>query len=102
MILVAPSGAAFDRATEILSELNYIEAAPIFVRDLKPAEPAVHLPLAADVSEELTPVLASIRLSQIGLHLMRLNGRRSYNFPRRGCGTGALHTIRRVSIGEPA
>ena len=83
VILVAPSGAAFDRATEILSELNYIDAAPIFVGDLKPTEPAVHLPLAADLSEELTPVLASISLSQVGLHLMRLNGRRSYNFPTR-------------------
>jgi hypothetical protein len=101
VILVAPSGAAFDTATEILSELNYIEAAPIFVGDLKPTEPAVHLPLAAGLSEELTPVLASIPLSQIGLHLMRLNGRRSYNFPDEAAARERYDTIHRVSIGEP-
>ena len=33
VVLIAPSGAAADRAAEILSELNYIEAAPIFVSD---------------------------------------------------------------------
>ncbi len=102
VILVAPGGAAFDRATEILSELNYIGAAPIFVSDRTPPGPAMHLPLAVGVSEELTPALASIPLSQIGLHLMRLNDRRSYNFPDEEAAREHYDTIHRVTIGEPA
>ncbi len=102
VVLIAPSGAAADRAEEILSELNYIEAAPIFVSDQAPPGPATHIPLAAGVGEELTPVLASIPLSQIGLHLMRLNGMRSYNFPDDAAAREHYDTIHRATIGEPA
>jgi len=77
-------------------------AAPIFVGDLKPTEPAVHLPLAVGLSEELTPVLASIPLSQIGLYLTRLNGRRNYNIPDEAAAREYYDTIHRVPIGEPA
>ena len=81
VVLVAPRGAASDRAAEILSELNYVDAAAVWVSDLAPPGPALHLPVAAGVSEELSPVLASLPMSTLGLHLMRLNGKRSYNFP---------------------
>jgi hypothetical protein len=47
-------------------------------------------------------VLASIPLSHKGLHLMRLNGRRSYNFPDEAAAREHYDTIHRVSIGEPA
>jgi fructoselysine-6-P-deglycase FrlB-like protein len=102
VVLVAPSGASSDRAAEILAELNYIEALPVFVGDQAPPLPALLLPVAAGIGEELSPVLASIPLSQIGLHLMRLNGKRSYNFPDDEARREHYDTIHRVTIGDPA
>lgn len=102
VVLVAPSGASSDRAAEILSELNYIEALPVFVGDQAPPLPALLLPVAAGIGEELSPVLASIPLSQIGLHLMRLSGKRSYNFPDDEARHEHYDTIHRVTIGDPA
>jgi sugar/nucleoside kinase (ribokinase family)/fructoselysine-6-P-deglycase FrlB-like protein len=102
VVVVAPSGSSLDRATEILSELHYIEAMPVWVSDQAPIGAAAHLPLPAGVSEELTPVLAAIPMSQIGLHLMRLNGKRSYNFPDEEAAREHYDTIHRATIGEPA
>jgi len=102
VVLVAPSGASSDRAAEILAELNYVEALPVFVGDRAPPLPALLLPVAAGIGEELSPVLASIPLSQIGLHLMRLNGKRSYNFPDDEARREHYDTIHRVTIGDPA
>ena len=102
VVLVAPSGASSDRVAEILAELNYIEALPVFVGDQAPPLPALHLPVAAGLGEELSPVLASIPLSQIGLHLMRLHGKRSYNFPDDEARREHYDTIHRVTIGDPA
>jgi fructoselysine-6-P-deglycase FrlB-like protein/sugar/nucleoside kinase (ribokinase family) len=102
VVLVAPSGASSDRAAEILAELNYIEALPVFVGDQPPPLPALHLPVAAGIGEELSAVLTSIPLSQIGLHLMRLNGKRSYNFPDDEARREHYDTIHRVTIGDPA
>ena len=102
VVVVAPTGASFDRAVEILSELDYIEATPVWVSDQAPPGPAAHLPLPGGVCEELTPVLAAIPLSQIGLHLMRLNGKRSYNFPDEAAAREHYETIHRATIGEPA
>lgn len=102
IILVAPSGAATDRSAEILSEINYVGATPVFVSDNLPPGPAMHLPLAAGVSEELSPVLAALPLNQLGLHLMTLNGKRSYNFPDRDAQREHYDTIHRVTMGEPA
>src|SRR5579864_4001438 len=102
VVVVAPSGASFDRAAEIVSELVYIEALPVFVGDRAPPLPALLLPVAAGIGEELSPVLAAIPLSQIGLHLMRLNGKRSYNFPDGEARREHYDTIHRVTIGDPA
>jgi fructoselysine-6-P-deglycase FrlB-like protein len=102
VVLVAPSGAASDRAAEILSELNYIDALAVFVGDRAPPLPALLLPVAAGIGEELSPVLASIPLSQLGLYLMRLHGKRSYNFPDDEARREHYDTIHRVTIGDPA
>ncbi len=102
VIVVAPSGSSFDRAAEILSELDYVEATPVWVSDQAPGGLAAHLPLPAGVGEELTPVLAAIPMSQVGLHLMRLNGKRSYNFPDEAAAREHYETIHRATIGEPA
>lgn len=102
VVLVAPTGAGYDRATEILEELNYIEAEPIWISDGVPSAPALHLPLPQGVPEELTPALASIPLSQLGLHLMRHNGKRSYNFRDEAAAEEHYATIHRATIGNPA
>lgn len=102
VILIAPQGASSDRAAEILSELDYIGAEAVFVSDHAPSGAALHVPIAPGAGEELTPALTSIPLSQIGLHLMRLNGRRSYNFPDEAASREHYDTIHRATIGEPA
>jgi sugar/nucleoside kinase (ribokinase family)/fructoselysine-6-P-deglycase FrlB-like protein len=102
VVLVAPSGAATDRAAEILSELDYVGAGSVVVSDQAPSGPAMHLPLAAHLCEELSPVLAALPLNQVALHLMRLNGKRSYNFPDDEARREHYDTIHRVTMGEPA
>ena len=102
MILVAPRGASSDRAAEILAELDYIDAAGVWISDQAPAGSALHVPIAPGAGEELTPVLAAIPLSQIGLHLMRLTGKRSYNFPDEAASREHYETIHRATVGEPA
>jgi glucosamine 6-phosphate synthetase-like amidotransferase/phosphosugar isomerase protein len=102
VLLVAPSGAATDRAAEILSELDYVGAGTVVVSDQAPQGPAIHLPLAARVREELSPVLAALPLNQVALHLMRLNGKRSYNFLDDEARREHYDTIHRVTMGEPA
>lgn len=102
VVLVAPTGAGYDRAAEILEELNYIDAEPIWISDAAPSSPALHLPLPPGLPEELTPPLASIPLSQLGLHLMRLNGKRSYNFRDEAAAEEHYATIHRATIGNPA
>jgi sugar/nucleoside kinase (ribokinase family)/fructoselysine-6-P-deglycase FrlB-like protein len=102
VILIAPQGASSDRAAEILSELEYIDAGSVLISDHAPAGSAIHVPIAPGAKEELTPVLTSIPLSQIGLHLMRLTGKRSYNFPDAAASREHYDTIHRVTVGEPA
>jgi glucosamine--fructose-6-phosphate aminotransferase (isomerizing) len=102
VVMVAPSGAASDRAAEILSELNFVGAESVFLSDQTPPGSAIHLPLAARLGEDLSPVLACLPLNQIALHLMRLNGKRSYNFPDDEARREHYDTIHRVTIGEPA
>ena len=70
-----------DRATEIVSELSYVGATAIVIGDQPLLSKAIHLPLPSNVPEEVSPVLAALPLSQLGFHLARLSGKRSYNFP---------------------
>src|SRR5262249_22189648 len=83
VVLVAPSGASSDRAAEILSELNYIEALPVFVGDQAPPLPALHLPVAAGIREELVPVLASIPLRPNGLPPLEPDRQPTHHLPPR-------------------
>ncbi|RCG32507.1 SIS domain-containing protein [Sphaerisporangium album] len=102
VVLVAPSGAGADRAAEILDEIGFIGAHPIVVSDAVPRLPAVHLPLAAGLPEEFSPLLAALPLSLIGFHLAEVLGKKSYNFPSEAARTEHYDTIHRVVIGEPA
>jgi glucosamine--fructose-6-phosphate aminotransferase (isomerizing) len=102
VVLVAPSGAAHDRAGEILSELRFVRADATVISDTEPPEPAGHLRLAAGAPEELSPVLAALPLAQLGFHLARQTGKRSYNFPSPQAREEHYDTIHRATLGEPA
>jgi glucosamine--fructose-6-phosphate aminotransferase (isomerizing) len=102
VIVVAPAGAARDRAWEILSELEFIGADVTVVSDLEPPGRAASLRLAAGAPEELSPVLAALPLAQLGFHLARLAGKRSYNFPSDQARDEHYATIHRATRGEPA
>lgn len=102
VIVIAPTGAAQDRAWEILSELQFICADATVVSDVEPPGRAGHLRLATGVPEELSPVLAALPLAQLGFHLARQTGKHSYNFPSERARNEHYATIHRVTLGEPA
>jgi fructoselysine-6-P-deglycase FrlB-like protein/sugar/nucleoside kinase (ribokinase family) len=102
VLLVAPTGAAQDRAVEILSELEFIGADATMVSDLEPPGRAGHLRLAAGAPEELSPVLAALPLAQLGFHLARAAGKHSYNFPSDEARAEHYATIHRATQGKPA
>jgi len=102
VVIVAPTGAARDRAWEILSELEFIGADAVVVSDVEPPGRAGFLRLAAGAPEELSPVLAALPLAQLGFQLARLAGKRSYNFPSEQARDEHYATIHRATLGEPA
>ncbi|HTW00914.1 MAG TPA: PfkB family carbohydrate kinase [Streptosporangiaceae bacterium] len=102
VVVVAPTGAAQDRAWEILSELGFIQADATVVSDVEPPGLASHLRLAAGAPEELSPVLAALPLAQLGFHLARLAGKQSYNFASEQAKDEHYATIHRATLGDPA
>jgi fructoselysine-6-P-deglycase FrlB-like protein len=102
VVVVAPAGAARDRAWELLSELEFIGADATVVSDVEPPGRAGHLRLAAGAPEELSSVLAALPLAQLGFHVARLAGKRSYNFPSEQARDEHYATIHRATLGDPA
>ena len=103
VIVVAPDGAARDRADEIVSELVFIGADVTLVGQRPPREKQVgHIPLVGDAGEELSPLLASLPLSLLGFFVAEAAGKRSYNFPSEAAEREHYDTIHRVTEGEPA
>ncbi len=103
VFLIAPSGAAFDRAVEILSELNFIGANSVFISDLKPpVAPGMFIPLAPGMPEEFSPLLAALPLSLFAYHLTQASGQERFEFPSPEVAQEHYETIHRVSEGEPA
>ncbi len=101
--LIAPSGAAFDRAGEILSELNFIGANPVFISDTRPpVAPGAFLPLAPGLPEEFSPLLAALPLSLFAFYLTRSSGQERFEFPNPEAAEEHYETIHRVTQGEPA
>ncbi len=102
VVVVAPAGAAHDRAGEILSELTFLRADTTVISDIEPPRWIGHLRLAGGAPEEFSPILAALPLAQIGFHLARHTGKRSYNFPSEHARNEHYTTIHRATIGEPA
>jgi fructoselysine-6-P-deglycase FrlB-like protein/sugar/nucleoside kinase (ribokinase family) len=103
VVMIAPSGAASDRATEILSELRFIGAQTALVSDRRPPWPDVHwLPLEPGLGEELSPVIAALPLSLLAFFLADATGKRSYNFPTPEAEREHYETIHGDTRGTPA
>jgi len=103
VFLVAPSGASFDRAAEILSELSFIGANAVFVSDTRPSlEPGTFIPLAPGLPEEFSPLLAALPLSLFAFHLSRASGQERFEFSSPEVAREHYETIHRATQGEPA
>jgi sugar/nucleoside kinase (ribokinase family)/fructoselysine-6-P-deglycase FrlB-like protein len=103
VFLIAPPGASFDRASEILSELNFIGANSVFIGDIRPqAAPGTFIPLAPGLPEEFSPLLATLPLSLFAFYLTRASGQEQFEFPSPEAAQEHYETIHRVTQGEPA
>ncbi len=103
VVLIAPSGASFDRANEILSELHFLGAYSLWISDRSPsARPSIAVPLAPGFPEELTPLLAALPLSLLGFHLSQASGQERFAFPSPEAAQEHYETIHRITQGEPA
>ena len=103
VVVVAPTGASFDRAAEILSELDFIKADSVLVSDAVPTKrPGTLIPLAPGLPEEFSPVLAALPLSLLAYHLTQARGQKSFEFPNREAAREHYETIHRATVGEPA
>jgi sugar/nucleoside kinase (ribokinase family)/fructoselysine-6-P-deglycase FrlB-like protein len=103
VVLIAPSGASFDRASEILGELDFIGARSLWIGDQQPTvRPSMFLPLAPGLPEELTPLLAALPLSLFGFYLSQAGGQEHFAFPSPQAAQEHYETIHRVTQGEPA
>lgn len=103
VVLVAPSGASYDRACEILAELEYIGADTAFIGDAHPpVVPHTWIPLPAGTPEEFSPVLAALPLSVLAFHLTRARGQQRFEFASPEVAREHYETIHRATQGEPA
>ena len=103
VFLIAPSGASYDRAGEILSELDYIGVHSVCISDTKPSvKPGVFIPLAPGLPEEFSPLLAALPLSLFAFYLSRASGQERFEFPSPEAAQEHYETIHRATQGEPA
>jgi fructoselysine-6-P-deglycase FrlB-like protein/sugar/nucleoside kinase (ribokinase family) len=103
VFLVAPSGASFDRAVEILAELNFIGADPVFISDTRPqGSSATFIPVVPGLPEEFSPLLTALPLSLLAFYLSRASGQERFEFPSPQAAQEHYETIHRVTQGEPA
>jgi len=103
VLVVAPDGAARDRADEIVSELVFIGADATLVGQRPPQEEGVgYIPIVGAVGEEFSPFLTSLPLSLLAFFVAEEAGKRSYNFPSVAAEREHYDTIHRATVGEPA
>jgi fructoselysine-6-P-deglycase FrlB-like protein len=103
IFLIAPGGASFDRAGEILFELNFIGAYAVFISDTKPQDmKGIYIPLAPGLPEEFSPLLAALPLSQFAFHLTRASGHERFEFRSPEVAKEHYETIHRATEGKPA
>ncbi len=102
VVVVAPSGASIDRASEIISEIDFLSARALVISDQNLGFNSLHLPIAKSVREELSPLLTCLPLALIGFYLAELRGKKSYNFKNEETKIEHYETIHRATMGKPA
>jgi fructoselysine-6-P-deglycase FrlB-like protein/sugar/nucleoside kinase (ribokinase family) len=103
VVLIAPQGAAFDRACEILEEQRFIGAETVLIGAVPPAGRArAVLPLPPDLPEEFSPLLAALPLSLLAFYLTQASGQERFEFADARTAEEHYETIHRVTKGEPA
>lgn len=102
VVVVAPSGASMDRAQEIVSEIDFLSAKALVISDSDLGFNSLHIPIAAGVNEELSPLLTCLPLALMGFYLAELRGKQSYNFKDEATKVEHYETIHRATIGIPA
>ncbi len=106
IVVIAPSGAARDRAGELLAEMAFIGAPTILVSDLIDDSVAhsasVVLPIAAGLDEAYSPLLTCLPLALVAFFLAERLGASSYGFPSRAHEDEHYETIHRDTRGAPA
>ncbi|MEJ7697142.1 MAG: hypothetical protein WKF78_11125 [Candidatus Limnocylindrales bacterium] len=106
IVVVAPSGAARDRAGELLEEMAFIGAPTILVSDVVDDEVArsatVILPVAGGLDEAYSPLLTCLPLALTAFFLAEHLGTQSYGFPSNEHEIEHYQTIHRDTRGEPA
>jgi glucosamine 6-phosphate synthetase-like amidotransferase/phosphosugar isomerase protein len=105
-VVVAPTGAAHDRAAELLTEMAFIGSPSVLVTDATNdpmAADATHLlPVAAGAEESISPLLTCLPIALVAFFLAQRLGTRSYGFPSAEHEREHYETIHRATIGEPA
>lgn len=106
IVVVAPVGAARDRAGELLAEMAFIRAPAVLVSDATDDAIAATarqvLPIAHGLDEAYSPVLAALPIALTAFHLAERLGTRSYGFPSPDHEREHYATIHRDTRGEPA
>jgi glucosamine--fructose-6-phosphate aminotransferase (isomerizing) len=110
VVVVAPSGAAHDRAMELLAEMAYIGVPTVVVSDDPTIDPpaavasavSIRLPVAAGADETVSPLLTCLPLAQVGFFVSDILGTRAYGFPSAEHEREHYETIHRDTRGEPA
>jgi fructoselysine-6-P-deglycase FrlB-like protein/sugar/nucleoside kinase (ribokinase family) len=103
VVVVAPSGASLDRASEILSELDFVRARSVLVSDaVPPVQPRAVIPLAAGLPEEFSPVLAALPLSLFAYYLSEARGQQSFEFTSPEAAREHYQTIHSTTVVDPA
>lgn len=106
VIVIAPQGASYDRACEILAELEFIGADTAVISETRPPSshhsPPTWMPFAEGLPEEFSPVLAALPLSIFAFHLTRARGQERFEFSSPDVAREHYDTIHRATLGEPA
>lgn len=106
IVVIAPSGAARDRAGELLAEMAFIGAPTILVSDVTDDAVAgsatVVLPIATGLDEAYSPLLTCLPLALTAFFLAERLGATSYGFPSAEHEIEHYETIHRDTRGTPA
>lgn len=104
VVVIAPTGAAHDRAIELLEEMAFI-GVPSFAisdADVVGRVATLHLPTAGVVDEAISPLLTCLPLAQLGFFVAEMVGATSYGFRSAEHEREHYETIHRDGRGDPA